>query len=293
MDKTTKQEVRKRLKKRSECPRSGCWEWQASVIGGYGQIKFQGKSWLVHRLSWRIHFGKIPKGLYVCHSCDNRRCWRPSHLMLGSHTANMIDKVQKGRHRAHEPKLTAAKVRAIRRRYRAGETLAQLAEAYGVGQSYLSKIVRGKRWRYAKGPRTAVGPTGRARKGEQHGNAKMTEEKVQELRELRAEGALLSDLAERYGISVALVSKIALGDFWKDAGGPLTRKAVGRRNQLTDVQVQAIRERYASGEAQTSLAREFSISNALASMICQGQVYADSGGPISAPSRGRKPFSEA
>lgn len=47
-----------------------CWEWWGSLTrGGYGQLWVQSEERPVraHRLSWEIHNGPIPEGLYVCH----------------------------------------------------------------------------------------------------------------------------------------------------------------------------------------------------------------------------------
>ena len=60
----------------------------------YANIKGYGKA---HRYVWERLKGPIPKGMFVCHSCDTPRCINIGHLFLGTPQDNMNDKVKKGR----------------------------------------------------------------------------------------------------------------------------------------------------------------------------------------------------
>lgn len=76
-----------------------CILWMAGKDhNGYGLIRAGGnRKLLAHRAAWIVHFGTIPDGLYVCHSCDVPACINPAHLFLGTHTDNMRDMSTKGR----------------------------------------------------------------------------------------------------------------------------------------------------------------------------------------------------
>lgn len=77
-----------------------CWEWTAGKTrDGYGEFRINAKdrSQRVHRISWFLHFGEIPKGLCVLHKCDNIPCVNPDHLWLGTINDNNIDRDVKGR----------------------------------------------------------------------------------------------------------------------------------------------------------------------------------------------------
>ena len=54
--------------------------------------------------------------------------------------------------------------------------------------------------------------------GEASGVSKLTDDAVREIRELRGYGALLSDLAERFGVDQATISYAARGKTWAHVG---------------------------------------------------------------------------
>jgi hypothetical protein len=136
-----------------------CWLWTgATTTFGHGCINTGGKygrTERAHRLSWRMHFGEIPEGLCVCHTCDVPACVNPAHLFLGTHADNNRDMQAKGRYdRVKRPKgarhwgakLTDADVLAIRAAFAAGATQTEIAANYAVRVQSIHRIVHRKSW---------------------------------------------------------------------------------------------------------------------------------------------------
>jgi hypothetical protein len=71
-----------------------CWAWSGRKDkAGYGLISNN----RAHRISYEIHKGEIPRGMFVCHRCDNPECCNPDHLFLGTAYDNNIDRAMKTR----------------------------------------------------------------------------------------------------------------------------------------------------------------------------------------------------
>lgn len=123
----------------------------------YGEVRYEKRLWLVHRLSFVLNVGPIPEGFDVCHKCDNPPCWNPRHLFSGTRKDNMQDSVRKGRNfiptgELH-PKaiLTEALVLEIRARYRPrtrGLGWRSLSYLYPVSESTIRQIINREIWRH-------------------------------------------------------------------------------------------------------------------------------------------------
>lgn len=127
----------------------GCWEWQSAFQqNGYGILWDRGGNRLAHRFAYEMTYGKILKGLWVLHKCDNKKCIRPSHLFLGDGSDNVHDALLKGRHAIEErhglAKLTRPDVIQIRKSNDSG---VMLAKRFGVTTSTVSCVRRRKTWR--------------------------------------------------------------------------------------------------------------------------------------------------
>lgn len=79
-----------------------CWLWIGSTYRfGYGHFrrKINGK-WIMykaHRYSYEYFKGQIPKGMLICHTCDNPACVNPNHLYSGTHKDNVDDMFSRNR----------------------------------------------------------------------------------------------------------------------------------------------------------------------------------------------------
>jgi len=112
------------------------------VLRKYGN---PGKLTTVARHIYEECFGEIPKGKVLRHTCDNKLCINPEHLIIGTYKDNTNDMVQRGR--ARHPKgsqcgkLTERVVQEIRdRKY----SILESRRRYGVSGTTVVKIRDGR-----------------------------------------------------------------------------------------------------------------------------------------------------
>lgn len=131
-----------------------CWEWQAGLrCGGYGVFVLRhGKTLPSHRFIWSEIHGEIPKGLNICHKCDNPRCVNPRHLFIGTQYDNIQDQIRKGRMVRGEQhgraKLRAAQVLEIRALSNSGVTFAEIGRRFSIAWQHAQNIVNRRIWRH-------------------------------------------------------------------------------------------------------------------------------------------------
>lgn len=135
-----------------------CWTWFRAVNeDGYGHFLLRkgGGSVGAHRVAYALaNGGVIPAGGVVCHRCDTPACIRPEHLFLGTQLDNIRDCIAKGRHKRtrgeqhHKARLDEQKVREIRAAEKRPGLVVDLAALYGVSESTIRSVRRGKFWQH-------------------------------------------------------------------------------------------------------------------------------------------------
>lgn len=156
---------------------AGCWEWQGGrKRHGYGRVRIDGASTGAHRVAWTLANGPVPEGLHVLHRCDNPPCIRPDHLFLGTPADNAEDRTAKGR---SGPRCGVSPASAAR-----GE----------------------RHW-------TRQRPD-EVRRGELAGRARLTAEKVLDIRRRHAAGESLSALGREYGVTHVSIAAVVARRSW-------------------------------------------------------------------------------
>ena len=136
-----------------------CWVWRGALTSsGYGRLDLprgdSGQRLRVRasRFMFAVTHGEVEANHHavIRHTCDNRPCVNPRHLLGGTYADNARDAVE--RHRRTAPRgeghgmarLTEAEVREIRRR--GSESATALGREFGVTHAAIYNIVKRITW---------------------------------------------------------------------------------------------------------------------------------------------------
>lgn len=166
-----------------------CWIFTGAKNGaGYGNVLYEGKNRLAHRLSYELRVGTVPAGMFVIHSCDNPPCVNPAHLRVGTNADNMADMDARGR-----------------------RVLGGVATSPLTGERHpmkrpdvRAKVAASMRLRRGLVPR-----------GGKHVAALLTDEQAAEIRSRLAAGTMGKTLAAELGVSRGTISRIRTGDTYR------------------------------------------------------------------------------
>jgi len=185
----------------------------STVTGGYAAVCLtrDGKSRTktVHPIVLDAFVGPRPDGMQACHENGVRTDNRLANLRWGTATENWGDRRRHGRdvtgERHPNALLTDAEVLAARARFAAGESLPELAAAFGLSRSGMSNVLLGASYSHLPLEAPAL---------RRHGNARLQVAEVESIRARAAAGERRSDLAREHGVSGATIGRLINGRAW-------------------------------------------------------------------------------
>ena len=141
----------KKKAKYKVCKDTGCWLYAGKDSGkGYIDRKFKvdgkRKSIALHRLSYILFVGVIPKGNFVTHNCYNKRCINPVHLKASTHKEFANDILNREKYKIYKwrprQKLFIKQIQEIKD---SDLNSYKLAEIYLVSPMHIRRIKSGSR----------------------------------------------------------------------------------------------------------------------------------------------------
>lgn len=127
-----------------------CFICNSHAIGGngYPQIGKNKKRFRMNRFIYEFFNGEIPEGLHIRHTCDNKICINPNHLITGTHQQNMQDAKERDLFKRGEdvPSAKLTKEQAIEI-FNSKLSNVELGRVYNINPSVASNIKHKKKWK--------------------------------------------------------------------------------------------------------------------------------------------------
>lgn len=182
-----------------------CWVWTGKVNNkGYPLLRLRGKDIPAYRFSYELLVKPIPQGLEIDHLCRVPKCVRPDHLEPVTHAENqrrLSEALTHCRRAGH--KYTEENT------LRGGDGHRMCRQCDTDRQRAARADRRAERERLGIPPRSSR-PKNPAR-GESHGNSKLTDQQVIEIRARAGAGVEQKSIAKVYGVNPATISRIVRG----------------------------------------------------------------------------------
>ena len=144
----------------------GCWEVTSHKArrSGYPILRVEKKLWTAHRWVYTKINGDIPQGLIIRHTCDNKECVNPDHLIKGTHKDNFEDmRERRGiEHLKNTPdsqvkgsrcgssKLKEYQVLEIKKLLSKNIPNKEIASKYNISKQVICDIKNGRAWSWLK-----------------------------------------------------------------------------------------------------------------------------------------------
>lgn len=121
-----------------------CWPWTAGFFDtGYGAFSLGKQNVGAHRASFVLSFRGLAPAEVVRHSCHNRSCVNPGHLLAGSQADNIGDMVCAGRQARGSTHGRVVPV--IDENGKTYESQTAAAKALGIDPNHISCVLVGRR----------------------------------------------------------------------------------------------------------------------------------------------------
>lgn len=133
---------------------NGCWEIisHKPQSNGYVMLTLNTFRQSAHRYYYEFFNKKIGKNLLIRHTCDNKLCINPNHLLEGTHKENYEDAASRNRNTKCEKvwthKITSKEVKEILGDERERKIIVkEYSKKYNLSKSQIRNILNGRCWR--------------------------------------------------------------------------------------------------------------------------------------------------